>query len=271
MGYQTNHVERWDAKHQPSNGQRAQISKLLERSPQWHRSAHFTVNICCRLLGYSHSVTQSPQAWLTAFAFEMLKPENCSDRKKISTLNLLSGRRSGLILLTLYLVAQHGRLQFKPVPGDLEKRNDGSPDEELRGNHHNLDHSLLRFTCYLCGHKDADHAVEISSVARATQSLTAWYLGAVGNDIAPNRVARWASVADGAAGIAPRSPGRLWKTWVQTEGSAAKHLQAKALSHFREACNTKSLASASTVLLGWGSGAYGIHSLIKIFRHLIHV
>jgi hypothetical protein len=271
LGYQSDNQERWEAKHQATQEQQTQIAELLERSPQWHRSAHSKVSICCRRLGYGYSVIQSPLEWLTAFANEMLQPENWSERKSIGNLNKLSVRRSDLILMTLYMFAQHGRLQFKSAPLEPKKQHDGSADEELRGNHHNLDHLLLRLTCYLCGHKDAGHAAQIRPVARVTQSLTAWYLGPVDIDITPNRVARWASVADGAAGIAPRSPDCLRKTWAQTEGSAAKQLQAKALSHFREAFNAKSLASASTVLLGWGSGAYGIHSLIKIFRHLIHV
>jgi hypothetical protein len=271
LGYESDNKKRWDAKHQPTQDQETQIAALLKRSPQWHRSAQSKVSTCSRWLGYDYGVIQIPQIWLTTFAHEMHKPENWSERKSIANLHKLSVRRSDLILMTLYMFAQHGRLQFKSAPLEPKKQQDGSANEELRGNHHNLDHLLLRLICYFCGHKDTDDAVKISSIARLMQTLTACYLGPISEDITPNRVARWASVGDGAAGIAPRSPDCLRKTWAQTEGSAAKHLRTKALRHFCDAFNLKSLASASTVLLGWGSGAYGIHSLSKIVRHLIHV
>jgi hypothetical protein len=239
MGYETDRPERWHAKREATQEQREQIGALTKRSAQWHQRAHRKLSSYCRRLGYSCSEIQSSYEWLAAFADELLKPKYWSERQSILQLDTMSSRRSDRILAMLYLFAQHGRLQFKPSSVEHRDPKDGSPFEELRANQHNLDHLLLRMICHLCGYRDTQRMTPNGLVARFVRNMTSWYLGPADNDITPNRVARWASVAGCAAGIAPRDPECLRKTWRQTEASPSKRLYQRALLHFRAAWNAK--------------------------------
>jgi hypothetical protein len=269
MGYKTDHPDRWEAKHEATPEQRAQMGELLDRTPKWHKRAFTKASSYCTKLGYDRSAIQSPAEWLGGFANELLSPEHWSERRSISQLSTLSLRRSDRILFSLYILAQHARLQFRTSSDEERDPDYGSPFEELRGNHHNLDHLLLQMVCHLCGYQDARLPASNDLLARLVRTLAGWHLGPTLNSVSPNMVARWAAVADRAAGIAPRSIDRLRKTWLHTEANAHKDLHKRAMRHFRAAWAAKVPAATWMFALVCASDAYVIHAGLKLVRHLL--
>jgi hypothetical protein len=148
-------------------------------------------------------------------------------------------------------------------------QNDGSPFEELRGNHHNLDHSLLRLICSLCGVRD-ERRSPVKGFGTLAQKLLGRYLGSSAEDITPNRVARWARVADIAAGVAPRDVERLRKTSSRTKGSASNELRKRAWLYFRQAWAARTPANTWMFLLFCVCDAYGLYYLFRWLHRLLH-
>ncbi len=254
----------------PTPQERKQLEALLRRSPKWHQLANKRVRNYCIKLGYDCNRVQSSEEWLTNFEATLLTVGFWSERKTILQLEKFGSRRAGMILLLLYLFAQHGRIQFKPPVVASIAQDDGSPFEELRSNHHNLDHSLLRLICGLCGYRDKRQSPAKGLLRALGQKLTRRYLGPGIDDIAPNRVARWAQVAEIASGVAPRDVDRLQKTWKRTKGSAADALQKRAFLYFRQAWAAKTPKDTSMLLLLCGSVAYGFYSIWGWLHRLLH-
>lgn len=270
MGYKTDHPERWTAKRTATPEDRKELEELLRRSPKWHELANKRVRKYCIKLGYDCNRVQNSEEWLTVFDETLLTVEYWSERKRIQQLSKIGPRRVDYLLQVLYLFAQHGRLQFKPSIGAATAPDDGSPFEELRGNHHNLDHQLLRIACHLCGYRDKHRPEKNGALATFVQNLTGRYLGSSANDINPNRVARWAQVADIAAGVAPRHVERLRKASNRTKGSASNELRKRAWLHFRQAWAAKTPANTWMFLLFCGCDAYGLYYLFRWLRRLLH-
>ncbi|MGA3045122.1 MAG: hypothetical protein ABSD67_00740 [Terracidiphilus sp.] len=252
------------AKRQATSEEQKQIKLLLNRSAKWHFDANKRLSQFCLKLGYPQEVTRTSQEWLNEFGKSLLTTDFWSERRSILALNYLSDRRQNRILFALFLFGQHGRIQFQsPMridPGD------GSPFEEMRGNNHNLDNLLLRTILYLC----REQAPAAGRIARITRTALCHDLGEKGiEDITPNRVARWARVADHAAGVAARDIETLRMTCVQTEGPAWKKTQARAFLHFRAAWVRMMPKSRFLAVALCAFYLYGIYWLLSASRHVI--
>lgn len=264
MGYITTRPSRWKAKRRATEEEKKNLALLLARSANWHLLANRCVSQFCSKLGYPQAVTQTSVDWLNEFGHSLLKTDYWSERRSILDLNSLSARRGDRILLALYLFSQHGRVQFKSPARDDPGH--GSPFEEMQGNDHNVDNLLLRSILYLCQEQEPANG----SIARIKRTALRQDLGRVGiEDVTPNRVARWAMVAEHAAGIAPRDIDTLRMTCIQTEGPAWKKIRSRAFSHFRDAWMCMMPKSNFIAVLLCASYLYGICWLLWVSWHLI--
>lgn len=272
MGYITAHTQRWIAKWTASTEEKEQLQLLLNRPPEWHTRANKRVRRFTAMLGYDPQGLQTSEEWLTEFEATLLKVEYWSERRTILQLNTLGQRRAELILIVLFLFGQHARFQFLGQMKKAAPQEDGLPFEELRGNHHNLDHWLMRIACHLCGYQDDRRPPKNGMLARLVQEWTGRYLGpGTGDDnITPNRVARWAQMAETAAGVARRDVERIRKTWIRTKGSASKHLWGRGCHHLRQAWAAKAPATTWTFLLFCACDAYGIYYMCGWLHRLLH-
>lgn len=268
MGYKDNNPLLWQLKQVATQDERGQTAVLCERSTRWNKLATRISCRACSLLGYHRSRLQSPQQWLDSMQRCLLEDDQWSERRSILGLNALHRFRSGLILLAIYLFAQHGRLQFQNA-GVLAARVDGAPFEELTGNHHNLDHQLLHTVCYFCGVVDED--------GETFDGLWAWLMSRfMGRWFKPvkeihrHTVMCWARVADMAAGIAPRNPKTLDKTYVHTAMPAWKRLHERSLSHLPLTWLPNWHAAIFLFLAVIALGAYPAISLIRWLLRLFH-
>ena len=198
----------------------------------------------------------------------LLEDDQWSERGSILGLNALRRFRSGLILLVIYLFAQHGRLQFQNA-GELAVRVDGAPFDELTGNHRNLDHQLLHTVCYFCGVADEDGGPFDGFWAWLMSRFMGWWFKPV-EEIHRYTVLCWARVADMAAGIAPRDPKTLDKTYVQTAMPAWKRLHERSLSHLPLSWLPNWHAAIFLFLAVIVSGAYPAISLTRWLLRLLH-
>jgi hypothetical protein len=268
MGYKDNDPARWQMKRMATEEDRQQVAVLCERSACWNKVATWVSHLACLLLGYRHSRLQSPQQWLELMKERLLDEYQWSERGSILGLNALRRFRSGLILMVIYLFAQHRRLQFQKS-GDPIVRIDGAPFEELTGNHHNLDHQLLHTVCYFCGVADEDGGTLDGWWARLIGRFMGWWFKPV-EDIHRYTVMCWMRVADMAAEMGPRDPKTLDKTYVQTAMPAWKRLHKKSLSHLPFSWLPNWHAAIFLFLAVIVSGAYPVLSLTRWLLRLFH-
>jgi hypothetical protein len=275
MGYITDSPERWAAKRQPSEDDRAEVRLLTQRSTDWHRHASNNIDKYCRRLGYSMAALQTPEEWMAAFAAALLRPEQWGIRRTIFQLNRLSQRRSDRILLLLYVFAQHGRIQFLAAASQATDPGDGSPFEELSKNHHNVDHLLLRLIGSLAGMPTSQEPANwIVRVGRWCAGLLprvySRYLGTVSAcDVNKNMMARWARVADAAAGFAPRRQDTLVATWQRTAAPASEDLRRRGIAHLRAVWDARWPANPWAFLLFCGCDAVGVFWIVARLHHLL--
>ena len=248
--------------------ERRDTAVLCERSTRWNKLAARISCGACSLLGYHPSRLQSPQQWLHSMQKYLLDPDQWSERRSILGLNALHRFRSGLILMAIYLFAQHRRLQFQNS-GEPAVGIDGAPFEELTGNHHNLDHQLLRTACCFCGVSNKDGktlndlrpSLAIRFMARRFKPV---------KDIHRYTVMCWMRVADMAAEKAPRDPKTLDKTYVQSAMPAWKRLHERSLSHLPLSWLPNWHAAIFLFLAVIVSGAYSAISLTRWLLRLLH-
>lgn len=268
MGYKNNSPRRWKLKRVATEDEQRQIAVLCERGTRWNKVATWVSHGACSLLGYRHSRIQSPQQWLDSMQKCLLADDQWSERRSILRLNALRRRRSGFILLVIYVFAQHRRLQFQDS-GELAVRVEGLPFEELAGNHHNLDHQLLHTVCYFCGVGDEDGGTVNDLWARLTSRLMSWWFKPV-KDVHRYTVVCWMRVADMASGIAPRDPKTLDKTYVQTARPAWKRLHERSLSHLPFSWLPNWHAAIFLFLAVIVAGAYPVISLTRWLLRFFH-
>ncbi len=269
MGYKADHPLRWATKHKATAKEQKQLSRLLSRSPCWHNAANRRLRRLRSLLGYDHADLQSSEVWLKALEDTLLKDKWWSERRGIAQLGTLNRRRSGLILLALYHFAQHSRLQFKPPIEDPVRADAASPYEELEGNHHNLDHQLLRTICHLCRHRDAKPKVMRGPNPGRERGVNLPNLKKPSN-VAPNTVMRWAQAAESAGGVVPRSTERLRQTWKTTAAPAWKRLQERSWRYFPAAWRRTWRRSKVRFLLIGAIYAYGAYYSVRCVFRLLH-
>ena len=268
MGYKSNNPLLWQLKRTATEDERRQTAVLCKRSFGWNKVATWVSHGACSRLGYHRSRLQSPQQWLDSMQKGFLEDDQWSERRSILGLNALHRFRSGLILLVIYLFAQHRRLQFQDA-AELAVRVDGAPFEELAGNHHNLDHQLLHTVCYFCGVADEDGGTFDGFRAWLTRRFIGRWFKPV-KDIHRYTVVCWMRVADMAAGKAPRDPKTLDKTSVQTAMPAWKRLHERSLSHLPLSWLPNWHAAIFLFLAVIVSGAYPVISLTRWLLRLLH-
>jgi hypothetical protein len=268
LGYKNNNPLLWQLKQMATEDERRQTAVLCKRSFGWNKVATSVSHGACSLLGYRRSRLQSPQEWLDSMQKCLLEDDQWSERSSIFGLYALCRFRSGLILLVIYLFAQHRRLQFQDVE-KLGVQVDGAPFEELTGNHHNLDHQLLRTVCYFCGVEDEDAATSNGLWARLMSRFLGWWFKPV-KDIHRNTVACWIRVADMAAEKSPRDPGTLDKNYLQTAKPAWERLHERSLSHLPLSWLPNWHAAFFLFLAVIISGAYPVISLTRWLLRLLH-
>jgi hypothetical protein len=268
LGYKNNNPGPWQSKRMATEDDRRKTAVLCERSTRWNKLATWISCLACSLLGYRRSRLQSPQQWLDSMQKCLLADDQWSERRSILGLNAVRRLRSGLILMVIYLFAQHRRLQFQDS-GEFAVRVDEAPFEELAGNHHNLDHQLLRTVCYFCGVGDEDGGTFDGLWARLTSRFMSWWFKPL-KDIHRYTVMCWVRAADMAAGIAPRDPKTLDKTYVQTAMPAWKRLHERSLSHLPLSWLPNWHAAIFLFLAVIVSGAYPAITLARWLLRLLH-
>ena len=268
MGYKDNNPLLWQLKQTATEEERGQAAILCKRSCCWNKLAIWISHGACLLLGYRHSRLQSPKRWRHSMRKCLLADDQWSERRSILGLNALSRFRSGLILIVIYLFAQHRRLQFQNS-GTPAVGIDGAPFEELAGNHHNLDHHLLHTICYFCGVGEETGGAFDGLWARLMSRFMSWWFKPV-EDIHRYTVMCWMRVADMAAGMAPRDPKTLDKTYVQTAMPAWKQLYERSLSHLPFSWLPNWHAAIFLFLAVIVAGAYPVISLTRWLLRFFH-
>lgn len=269
MGYKLRHPHRWQIRYQATAEEQKQLSGLLDRSPRWHEHANRRLQLLRTRLGYDHANLQSSAEWLKAFEQTLLKNDWWSERRGILKMKEFDSRRSGLALLSLYLFAQHARIQFMNPMQEPIRPDAVSPFEELRGNHHNLDHLLLQMICRLCGNQDHTHRAEPGWLSNSISGVVLRYLKSVPN-VAPNTVMRWARAAEVAGGLAPRGAERLRMTWKTTETPAWKRLQERSWHYLPDGPRRIWRRSKALFLLISGIYIYGAYYSVRWVIRLLH-
>jgi hypothetical protein len=257
------------SKYKPTTEERTQLSALLNCSPRWHARANRRLQRLRSQLGYDHANLQSSGEWLNALQQTLLKDEWWSERRGILKLKKSNSRRFGLALLALYIYAQHARIQFINPMQEQGRPDSASPHEELEGNHHNLDHSLLRMICNVCGYRDSTRGVRRGWFRSRVQGAVLRYLGPT-SYVAPNTVMRWARTADAAAGIAPRGTERLRMTWKTTEAPAWKQLQERSWRYLPAGWRRTWRRSRALFLLICAIDIYGAYYSVHWLLRLLH-
>ena len=269
MGYKLRHPRRWQIKYQATAEEREQLSALLKRSSFWHEQANRRLQRLRSQLGYNHADLQRSEEWLEEFQLTLLKNKWWSERRGILAMKDFNTRRSGLALLALYLFAQHARIQFIN-PMQQQFRPDAAlPYEELEGNHHNLDHSLLRMISNLCGHRDGTHRIDSAWLSSWLPGAALRYLKPV-PDVAPNTVMRWARAAEAAGGVAPRGTERLRMTWKTTNANAWKQLQERSWRYFPDSWRSTWQRSKALFLFICAVYVYGAYYAARWLFRLLH-
>ena len=231
MAFKVRLPQRRQSKYKATSEEREQLSCLFDLPRRWHGHANRRLQRLRSQLGYDHANLQSSEEWLEAFEQTLLKDQWWSERRGILKLRKFNQRRSGIALLALFLFAQHARIQFTNPTQEQIRPDAASPYEELQGNHHNLDHSLLRMICHLCGHRDGTRGIAHGWFASLAHGAVLRYLKPVPY-VAPNTVMRWARAAEAAGGVAPRGAERLRMTWKTTKAPAWKQLQERSFGYF---------------------------------------
>lgn len=257
------------SKYKATAEERKHLSGLLDRSPLWHRNANRRLQRLRSHLGYDHANLQSSEEWLNAFQQTLLKDEWWSERRGILEMKDLNPRRFGLALLALYIYAQHARIQFMNPMQEQVRPDAAYPHEELEGNHHNLDHSLLRMICNLCGYRDTSQTAEPSRFSNWVHGIVLRDSKPV-PDVAPNTVMRWARAAEAAAGIAPRGTERLRMTWKTTNALAWKRMQERSWSYFPDGWRRTWQRSKALFLLICAIYVYGAYYSARWVLRLLH-
>ena len=268
MGYKVRLPQRWQSKYNPTAEEREQLSRLLDLSHHWHGHANRRLQRLRSQLGYDHANLQSFEVWLEAFEQTLLKNQWWSERRGILKLREFNQRRAGIALLVLFLFVQHARIQFLHPIKEQIRPDAASPFEELAGNHHNLDHSLLRMICHLCGHQDT-HGIEPGWYSSWVPGLIARYLKPVPY-VSPYTVMRWVRVAEEAGGLAPRGTQRLYMTWKTTKASVWKQLQERSLHYLPEGWVKTWQTSRTLFLLTCAIYIYGAYYSVRWVLRLLH-
>lgn len=270
MGYKLKRPQRWHNKYKATVEEQEQLSGLLNRSPRWHRHANSTLRGLSSHLGYDHANLQSSEEWLKEFQTTLLKDSWWSERRGILELKDFNPRRTDRALLVIYLFAQHARIQFLDPMEENIRPDAASPYEELEGNHHNLDHLLLRMICHFCGNQNSPQTAERGRVSN-------WVRGVVLRDskpvpdVAPNTVMRWAQAAEAAGGVAPRGTERLRMTWKTTDAPAWKRLQERSWRYFPDAWRRTWRRSKTLFLLICAIYVYGAYFSVRWVLRLLHL
>jgi hypothetical protein len=268
MGYKLKHPIWWLNKYKATADEQEQLSTLLNCSPRWHERANSRLRRLRSHLGYNHANLQRSEEWLNTFQQTLLQDGWWSERRGILKFRKSNPRRFGLALLALYLFAQHARIQFKSSIQTQIRRDAASPHEELAGNHHNLDHSLLLILCSLCGHKDT-LGIEPGWFSRRVHRAVLRYLKPV-PDVDPNTVMRWARAAEAAAGVVPRGAERLRMTWKTTQASAWKQLQERSWRYFPDGWRRTWRRSKVLFLVLCAIYIYGAYYSVRWVLRLLH-
>jgi len=268
MSYKLKNPLRWQSKYTAISEERKNLSLLLDRSRCWHARANRRLRRLRTKLGYDHANLQSSEEWLKEFEQTLLKVQWWSERRGILEMKDFNRRRSGLALLALFLFAQHARIQFKSSAQAQIRPDAASPYEELEGNHHNLDHSLLRMICGLCGHRDT-RSIEPGWFLSWVPAVVVRYLKPV-PDVDPNTVMRWARAAEAAAGVVPRGAERLRMTWKTTQASAWKQLRERSWRYFPDGWRRTWRRSKVLFLLLCAIYIYGAYYSVRWVLRLLH-
>lgn len=269
MGYKLRHPQIWHNKYKATAEEQQQLSSLLNCSPRWHQNANCRLQRLRSRLGYNHANLQRSEEWIWEFERTLLKNEWWSERRGILKLREFNRRRSILALLALYLFAQHARIQFKSSIQAQIRSGAASPFEELAGNHHNLDHSLLKILCSLCGYRNVSDGVGHGLFSRLVHRSVLRYLKPV-PDVDPNTVMRWSRAAEAAGGVVPRGAERLRMTWKTTRASAWKQLQDRSLRYFPDSWRNTWRRSKALFLLLCAIYIYSAYYLVRWVLRLLH-
>ncbi len=267
MGYINDNPDVWRKKRLATEGEIAQLRAELSYRGRWYKASTKLVLKWCQWLGYDYRALQSPRRWLKEFARALLKADHWSERRSLLQMwATISKRRQDWLLLLLYWFSQESKIQRVSALMARNDARDGSPFDELKGNHHNLDNLLLRLVFEFSNDLDRREPW----IFRCGRTMIRRYLGPAAGDVTVNRLAGWARIAEAAAGIEPRTVATLAATYRQTAAPPSRGLQRRAFDHFKEAWKLKATAATWECIAVWAIDVCGVYYVARYMSYLLH-
>ncbi len=186
------------------------------RSTLWHWFAAAITRTICMVLRYSYVHLQPPHIWAQKYVTALVLAEKKHAREMLLRLAEVSRTRSGIVMLLIYLAAQHARLQFDPrAAAEIPPQQDGVPWRLLDRHHRSVTRMLTRMLCAAVGCLHENYYGRGWHV-RAVRRIAHIALGSGAHKISTHAVLCWISIGDQAAGVVSRRPDTLQKTVYST-------------------------------------------------------
>lgn len=202
--------------HQLTPAQIADIEALVMRSRCWRGLAIAITCTMCIVLRYPYDHLQPPHIWAGKYLAALAQPEKKHARETLLRLAEVSRTRSGIVMLLIYLAAQHARLQFDPrAAAEIPPQQDGVPWRLLDRHHRSVTRMLTRMLCAAVGCLDERYYAR-GWYVRAVRRIVHIVLGSGDRKISTHAVLCWISIGDQAAGVVSRRPDTLQKTVYST-------------------------------------------------------
>ena len=203
--------------HQATPEQIAHIEALVMRSRFWFWFTTTITRTLCQVLGYPWALLQPPHVWARSYSAALISAHEKKLRADFVLLKNLSRCRSGIIMLLIYLAAQHARLQFHAAASAaMPTAKNGIPCRVLDRHHRSVTRMLTRLLSAAVGCLD-DRYYGRGWHVRVVRRALRICLGCGQREISTHAVLRWVSVADRAAGVVSRLPDTLQHTHTSAE------------------------------------------------------
>ena len=250
------------------------IERVLTRSERWQRLAERVLRLLCFALGYPLAALQFPSIWIVQYEAAIRVTSEKGVRRKCASIGLLSRRRNGVVVMLLYLGAQHARVQFHfDACASKAKPKDVRPYRILDCAHHRTTRLLARLLGAAVGCKNQGYG-RTGLAKRAVRRILRWLMGPGDPDISVYAAMRWLAVADIAAGVAPRRPDSLQKAHNNVKAGPLSALMWSATrAYIRDTYFPGPLRSARFFLLGVGN-LLALYYLVRLavlaVQHIAH-